>query len=186
MKKGNLDIKKLREMMLLYPGKVWGVTSVKRRTGKSYISMLLAEELRKIRKEVLVVSFKELSKEKSYTLQGLDEALEFFGKSTQAEYLYINDLEHAEERILNERFVELIELCKKQYDYVILDMKAIEETGFTKLMCKMCEETLIVVTKDQADGIETGKCVKHLQEQGIHVSGLILNEYCRKKTILKM
>lgn len=186
MKKGNLDVKKIREMMLLNPGKMWGITSIRPKTGKSLISVLIADELKKIRKDVLVVSFKELSKDKSYTLKGLDDAIEFFSNSNQMEYLYINGLEYIEDKILNDRFFDLMELCKRQYDYVIVDMKAIEETGFTKLMCKMCDETLIVIAKDKEDGIATGKYVQHLQEHGIRVSGVILNEYGKRKSILKM
>lgn len=182
-----LDIERIREMMLLSSGTVWGITSFRKETGKSYVSKLLVDALNEIGKNVLYISLgEEVTNENSYVLNDIDEAIEVFGKEKHKRQICINNLKKSESVILNEKFEKLLDVCKKNYNYIIVDTKAIEETGFTKAACKMCDENIVVILKNIEDGVTSGKYIQQLQELGIKVFGVILNEYYAKKPVLRM
>ncbi len=182
-----LDIKKIREMMLLSSATVWGITSIRKGTGKSYVSKLLVDAFTEIGKNILYISLgEEVLSDNSYVLSDIDEAIEIFEKEKQIRQICISKLEKIESVILNEKFEKLLDVCKKNYDYIIVDTKSIEETGFAKMACRICDENIVVILKNKEDGVTSGKYIHQLQKLGIKVFGVILNEYFTKKPVLRM
>jgi len=187
MKNDNLDIKKIREMMLLSDEKIWGITSVKERTGKTYIASMVAEELNKIGKQTLLFTIGDSDSEGScLVFEEPEEVEEKLGAENQLFHICMNNSKKIDTFVFDDKMEKLLETCRKQYDYVIVDTKSIENSGFSKRVCMACDKNLIVVSKDVEDGVETGKKIRQLQEIGVRVSGIIMNEYHDKKIMLKM
>ena len=187
MRRDNVDIIKIRETILLSTEKVWGITSLKKGCGKTYISKLLAESLDEIEKKVLLISFEHEQKSTEYyILNNLDEAMEHFEQGYTENKVLIADSDKVEGIVLSEKFKSFLSKCKHYYDYVIIDMKAVEETGFTKVLCKICEENIVIISKNVEDGVESGTTIQHLKDCGVSIKGVVLNEYSFKKNILKM
>lgn len=182
-----LDIEKIREMILLSSEKVWGITSLKKGVGKSYISKLLADALNEIGKNVLRISVGEdIAEGDCYILKDIDEAIEVFDKEKQKKQICINDLKKSGIVVFDNKFEQLLDVCKKNYDYIIVDTKAVEETGYAKVICKMCDENIVILLKDAEDGVTSGKGIRQLQKLGIKIFGAILNEYYTKKPMLRV
>jgi capsular polysaccharide biosynthesis protein len=184
IRRKNADVKSIREAILLSSEKVWGITSLKKNCGKTFLARQLAESLQAIGKKTLLISFDD-SKE-GYALENLDKAMEHLGAECTENKMYIADADKVEEIVLHDKFKTLLEVCKANYDYVIIDMKAVEGTGFTKVLCKMCGENMVVISKNVEDGVEAGRTIAQLAECGVSVNGVILNEYSAKKCILRM
>lgn len=189
MKNDNLDIKKIREIVLLSDEKIWGITSIKERTGKTYIAGMVAEELNKIGKHTLLFTIGDSDLEDNClvfeTLEEIEARIEV-EKENRLFHICMNNPEKIDTFVFHGKMEKLLETCRQQYDYVIVDTKSIENSGFSKSVCMACDENLIVISKDVEDGAETGKKIRQLQEIGVKVSGIIMNEYHDKKIMLKM
>lgn len=189
MKNDNLDIKKIREMILLSDEKIWGITSVKERTGKTYIAGMVAEELNKIGKHTLLFTLGDSGLDGNCLAFEEPEEVESMlqeKKENKLCHICMNNPDKIDTFVFHGKMEKLLEVCRHQYDYVIVDTKSIENSGFSKSVCMACDENLIVVSKDVEDGVETGKKIRQLQEIGVKVSGIIMNEYHDKKIMLKM
>ena len=98
----------------------------------------------------------------------------------------LKDTLHLEEIVYSEKFVQLVEEYKKEYDYIIMDMMSMEENSIAKKIASVCENNFIVVAKDCENGEEVGKMVHQLKTLNIRLAGIVLNEYHEKKKWLRM
>ena len=101
-------------------------------------------------------------------------------------HICMKDSAQIETFVFQGKMDRILEICKLQYDYILLDVKAIANSGFSKKVCKTCDENLIIVSQDVEEGPELGRAIHQLQEIGVKVSGVVMNEYHAKKVILKM
>lgn len=178
------DAKKIRELMLLSESKVWGITSFKEGVGKSFFSTSLVNAFEKIGKKVLCISFDE--KENAYMPGNIDDVIIFLKNKNDKNIISISNTEIGETIILDDRFKDFMVLCKENFDYVIVDTKSIDSCCFSKALCKMCDENIIIIQKNWEDGIACKKQMQQLKELEIKVFGVVLNEYSTKKSLLKM
>lgn len=185
MGKNNIDIEKIREKILLSPGKVWGITSIKKQTGKTFLSKTLVEEMLKINKNVLYISigkndavFYELG------INSLDN--EVTGNSKEIHWMYIDSDANTAEIIFNNKFEEWMEFWKQNYDLVIFDMEAVSESGVSKKICSLCDNNIVVLEKDREDGLAVKEAMKELQAMHINIAGVVLNSHKSKKSLLRM
>ena len=79
-----------------------------------------------------------------------------------------------------------LEECKEKYDHILVDMAALSEQSVSKKMCELCDDTMIVVSKDVENGLEVRKEVEQLRSVGAKIKGIILNKHSFKRTIFKM
>lgn len=184
MAKMNIDIKKIREKVLLSPGKAWGFTSLKKQTGKTFVTKELVEEMLKVNKNVLYVSVGK-NEAISYDLEirSLDE--EVADNSKMIHWVCIESDERAK-IIFDKKFEALFEMWKQNYDYVIFDTKAVNESGVSRKICSLCENNMIVLEKDREDGLEVREAIKELHDMQINVVGVVLNGHKNRKSLLRM
>lgn len=184
MSKKIVDIKKIREKVLLSPGKAWGFTSLKKQTGKTFVAKELVEEMLKINKNVLYVSIGK-NDAISYELEirSLDE--EMMENSKGIHWVCIESDERAK-IIFDKKFEVLFEMWKQNYDYVIFDTKAVNESGVSRKICSLCENNMIVLEKDREDGFVVREAIKELQGMDINIAGIVLNGHKNRRSLLRM
>lgn len=184
MGKNNIDIKKIREKVLLSPGKAWGFTSLKKQTGKTLVTKELVEEMLRINKNVLYVSIGK-NDAISYELEirSLDE--EMADNNKMIHWVCIESDERAK-IIFDKKFEALFEMWKQNYDYVIFDTKAVNESGVSRKICSLCENNMIVLEKDREDGFVVREAMKELQNMHINIAGIVLNNHKSRKSLLRM
>lgn len=182
MNKCMIDIEKIREEILLSDKKIWGITSLSKKVGKTFISELLVEKISEIGKNVLYITIGEEDNSK------LDKAIQFVekGEIIPEKYWCIKNVESTAAIIFDDKFEKLLSLYKKVYDYIIIDMPSFEESIFSKKLCKVCDENIVVVSKNNEDGFKSGEKIRHLQQMGISIAGIVLNEYSNKKAIFRI
>lgn len=180
MGRAMVDIENLREIVLLSESKVWGITSLSRKTGKTFVARQLVENLLKAGKKVVYLSFQKESGEetKNFLEKELKKAENVSGS---VKSVVLKDTLHLEEIVYSEKFVQLVEEYKKEYDYIIMDMMSMEENSIAKKIASVCENNFIVVAKDCENGEEVGKMVHQLKTLNIRLAGIVLNEYHEKK-----
>lgn len=185
MGRTTIDIENLREIVLLSKDNVWGITSLSKKTGKTFVARQLVESLSKAGKKVVYLSFQKESGEE--TKNFLERELKNAENVTGAvKSVVLKDAAHLEEIVYGEKFVQLVEEYGKNYDYVIMDMMSMEENSIAKKIASVCKNNFIVVSKDCEDGEEVGKMVRQLKTLNIRLAGVVLNEYHEKKKWLKM
>ena len=185
MGRAMVDIENLREIVLLSESKVWGITSLSRKTGKTFVARQLVENLLKAGKKVVYLSFQKESGEetKNFLEKELKKAENVSGS---VKSVVLKDTLHLEEIVYSEKFAQLVEEYKKEYDYIIMDMMSMEENSIAKKIASVCENNFIVVAKDCENGEEVGKMVHQLKTLNIRLAGIVLNEYHEKKKWLRM
>lgn len=180
-----IDIENLREIVLLSEDKVWGVTSLSKKTGKTFVARQLVESLSKAGKKVVYLSFQKESGEE--TRNFLEKELKNAESvSGLVKNVVLKDALHLEEIVYSEKFTQLVAEYKKEYDYVIMDMMSMEENSIAKKIASVCENNFIVVVKDCENGEAVGKMVHQLKALNISMAGVVLNEYHEKKKWLRM
>lgn len=185
MGRAMVDIENLREIVLLSESKVWGITSLSRKTGKTFVARQLVENLLKAGKKVVYLSFQKESGEetKNFLEKELKKAENASGS---VKSVVLKDTLHLEEIVYSEKFTQLVEEYKKEYDYIIMDMMSMEENSIAKKIASVCENNFIVVAKDCENGEDVGKMVHQLKALNIRLAGVVLNEYHEKKKWLRM
>lgn len=185
MGRAMVDIENLREIVLLSEDKVWGITSLSKKTGKTFVACKLVESLSKAGKKVVYLSFQKESGEetKNFLEKELKKAENVSGS---VKSVVLKDTLHLEEIVYSEKIVQLVEEYKKEYDYIIMDMMSMEENSIAKKIASVCENNFIVVAKDCENGEEVGKMVHQLKTLNIRLAGIVLNEYHEKKKWLRM
>ncbi|GAB5615734.1 hypothetical protein JCM31739_05590 [Faecalimonas canis] len=185
MGKTTVDIENLREIVLLSEDKVWGITSLSKKTGKTFVARKLVESLSKAGKKVVYLSFKKESGEetKNFLEKELKNAESVSGL---VKSVVLKDMFHLEEIVYSEKFTQLVKEYQEDYDYIIMDMMSMEENSIAKRIASVCENNFIVVEKDCEDGAEVGKMVHQLKALNIRLAGVVLNEYHEKKKWLRM
>lgn len=185
MGKTTIDIENLREIVLLSEDKIWGITSLSKKTGKTFVARQLVESLSKAGKKVVYLSFQKESGEetKNFLERELKNAENVAGS---VKSVVLKDVAHLEKIVYSEKFAQLVEEYKNNYDYIIMDMMSMEENSIAKKIASVCENNFIVVAKDCENGEEVGKMVRQLKALNIRLTGVVLNEYHEKKKWLRM
>lgn len=185
MGRTTVDIENLREIVLLSEDKVWGITSLSKKTGKTFVARQLVESLSKAGRKVLYLSFhKESGEETKNFLEKELKNTENVSGSVKS--VVLKDSRHLEEIVYSEKFTQLVEEYKKEYDYIIMDMMSMKENSIAKKIASVCENNFIVVAKDCENGEELERMVHQLKMLNVHLAGIVLNEYHEKKKWLRM
>lgn len=164
MKKETVDIENMRERVMLSKDTVWGILSLKKGVGKTYISERLVESLSRSGKKVIYISF---------TKDGVNEPKELVTELDKQGCL--------EKVVYSETFQQMIEQYKQEYNYIIIDMMSLEENSIAKRISFLCDNNFVVVSKDVEHGEEVGKAIQQLKNLDINLAGIVLNEYHEKK-----
>lgn len=88
--------------------------------------------------------------------------------------------------VYDESFEKLVGIYKKTYDYVIVDMPALNENSVSKKLCTLCDENIIIVSKDSEEGPKVGKVINQLQKLDVKIAGIVINEYKTKKSLIRI
>lgn len=179
------DIENLREIVLLSEDKVWGITSLSKKTGKTFVARQLVESLSKAGRKVVYLSFCKGNGEetKSFSDKELKNKENVSGT---VKNVVLKDSRHLEEIVYSEKFTQLLEEYKKEYDYIIMDIMSMEENSLAKKIASVCENNFIVVAKDCENGEELEKMVHQLKMLNVDLAGIVLNDYHEKKKWLRM
>ncbi|XCP84206.1 hypothetical protein ABXS75_14185 [Roseburia hominis] len=181
------DVDKIRERILQSGESVWGITSIGSRIGKTYVSQLLMDSLERAGKKILMFSIgdainnsyeveEELKRMESKSYRNFEnKKTVVFGKSSDIERI-----------VYCPEFINLLEVYKENYDYIVFDMKELGEHSITKRLCALCDEVILVMGMDKEDGIKVAHVIKEVSETGGNVAGIVLNEWSEKRRILRM
>ena len=187
MKSKEFDIENLRETVLLSDSKVWGIVSQKKGVGKSYIAQKLADYLQKAGKTVLYLEYGE---EKGSSVSLEEEIGKLLDEDENSEEIKnrkisVSDCDQIEKTVYDERFERLIDLYRSRFDYVLVDMMALEENSIAKRLCSICDNNLFIITKDVQNGMELRKVINQLHDINVRIDGIVMNEYREKKSWLR-
>lgn len=188
MKNKEFGIENLRETVLLSDSKVWGIVSRKKGAGKTYIAKKLVEYLEKAGKKVLLLGFQGAEKESvslEKEIERISHGAEESRKSDNKK-VFLTNCTQIDRVAYDENFEALIDLYKKDYDYIVMDIISLEESSVAKKLCSMCENNMFIISKNLENGPELHKAIQQLQDAGISISGIVINEYQKKRSFLRM
>lgn len=178
------DIEKVRDRILLSNDRVWGITSVESGVGKTYISKLLLESLEEVGKKVLYLSLGNMQQGDSMT--ALEDELGTVKDAGKSKYVALINPSHRAKIVYGKAFEELVQIYKEQYDYIIVDMTSIKEDSVVEKICTVCDETIILISKDSEDGFKVGRAIKQLLKSNIKIAGIVMNEYKTKRALIRI
>lgn len=187
MKNNEVDIENLREIILLSDSKVWGIVSQKKGVGKTFIAKKLVDCLQNAGKTTLYLKYGSRDKD-SVSLE--EEIRTLFDssenkKETKNKNVFMSDSAQIERMAYDKSFEKLIDVYKRKFDYVIVDMMSLEENSIAKRLCSICDNNLFVITKNVQNGVELHKVIDQLQDINVRIGGIVMNEYCKKRNWLR-
>lgn len=188
MKSKEFDIEELREAVLLSDSKVWGIVSRQKGAGKTYIAKKLAECLENAGKKVLYLGFEDKEADSISLESEMDGVSRDAGNTDEmsSKKVFLSDYTQIEKAVYSENFESLIEKYKKVYDYIIVDIISLEQNSIAKKICSMCDDNMFVITKDAEDGVKLHKTIQQLLDANISICGIVMNEYRKKRSWLRM
>lgn len=188
------DIENIRERVMSDSAKVCGITSIKKGEGKTYIASLLQESMLKIGDKTLLISADgNWEANKSHYVEEVVFCVKDFKDfqsheidSEKVRVIAFHNIPNFDKFVYSREYEIFLEECKEKYDHILVDMAALSEQSVSKKMCELCDDTMIVVSKDAENGLTVRKEVEQLRSIGARIKGIILNEHSFKRTILKM
>lgn len=188
------DIENIRERVMSDSAKVCGITSIKKGEGKTYISSLLQESMLQIGDKTLLISAdgnwetnkSRYAEETIFCVKDLNDFQAQEIDSEKVRVIAFHNFSNFDKFVYSREYELFLEECKEKYDHILVDMAALSEQSVSKKMCELCDDTMIVVSKDVENGLEVRKEVEQLRSVGAKIKGIILNEHSFKRTIFKM
>ena len=171
--------------------KVIMITSTLADEGKSTVSINLCRSLAQLGSRVILVDTdmrksvlaERFTKEKN--LPGLSHLLS--GRSGLEEVLVETDMENFHmilagrvppnpaELLSNARMQKLIEICRKEYDYVIVDCPPINLVVDAAIVAPLCDGIVLVVSSGNVPYRLAQSALDQLQATGCPILGAVLN-----------
>ena len=188
------DIENIRERVMSDSAKVCGITSIKKGEGKTYISSLLQESMLQIGDKTLLISAdgnwetnrSRYAEETVFCVKDLNDFQSQEIDSEKVRVIAFHNFSNFDKFVYSREYELFLEECKEKYDHILVDMAALSEQSVSKKMCELCDDTMIVVSKDVENGLEVRKEVEQLRSVGAKIKGIILNKHSFKRTIFKM
>ena len=188
------DIENIRERVMSDSAKVCGITSIKKGEGKTYISSLLQESMIQIGDKTLLIRMDgnwETNKNRyaDGTVFCVEDVSDFQPHEIDSEKVRViafHNFSNFDKFIYSREYGIFLEECKGKYDHILIDMAALSEQSVSKKICELCDDTMIVVSKDAENGVNVRKEIEQLRSVGAKIKGIILNEHSFKRTIFKM
>lgn len=188
------DIENIRERVMSDSAKVCGITSIKKGEGKTYIASSLQKSMLQIGDRTLLISADgNWETNKGHYVEEMFFCVEDFKDfqsqeidSEKVRVIAFHNFSNFDKFVYSREYEIFLEECKEKYDHILVDMAALSEQSVSKKMCELCDDTMIVVSKDAENGLSVRKEVEQLRSVGARIKGIILNEYSFKRTIFKM
>ncbi len=188
------DIENIRERVMSDSAKVCGITSMRKGEGKTYISSLLQESMVQIGDKTLLISAdgnwetnrSRYAEETVFCVKDLNDFQSQEIDSEKVRVIAFHNFSNFDKFVYSREYELFLEECKEKYDHILVDMAALSEQSVSKKMCELCDDTMIVVSKDAENGLNVRKEVEQLRSVGAKIKGIILNEHSFKRTIFKM
>ena len=188
------DIENIRERVMSDSAKVCGITSIKKGEGKTYISSLLQESMLQIGDKTLLISAdgnwetnkSRYAEETIFCVKDLNDFQAQEIDSEKVRVIAFHNFSNFDKFVYSREYELFLEECKEKYDHILVDMAALSEQSVSKKMCELCDDTMIVVSKDVENGLEVRKEVEQLRSVGAKIKGIILNKHSFKRTFFKM
>ena len=188
------DIENIRERVMSDSAKVCGITSIKKGEGKTYISSLLQESMLQIGDKTLLISAdgnwetnkSRYAEETIFCVKDLNDFQAQEIDSEKVRVIAFHNFSNFDKFVYSREYELFLEECKEKYDHILVDMAALSEQSVSKKMCELCDDTMIVVSKDAENGLNVRKEVEQLRSVGAKIKGIILNKHSFKRTIFKM
>lgn len=188
------DIENIRERVMSDSAKVCGITSIKKGEGKTYIASSLQESMLRIGDKTLLISADgnwetnkgRYAEEMFFCVEDFKDFQSQEIDSEKVRVIAFHNFSSFDKFVYSREYEIFLEECKEKYDHILVDMAALSEQSVSKKMCELCDDTMIVVSKDAENGLSVRKEVEQLRSVGARIKGIILNEYSFKRTIFKM
>lgn len=188
------DIENIRERVMSDSAKVCGITSMRKGEGKTYISSLLQKSMVQIGDKTLLISAdgnwetnrSRYAEETVFCVKDLNDFQSQEIDSEKVRVIAFHNFSNFDKFVYSREYELFLEECKEKYDHILVDMAALSEQSVSKKMCELCDDTMIVVSKDAENGLNVRKEVEQLRSVGAKIKGIILNEHSFKRTIFKM
>lgn len=175
--------------------KVLMLTSCLGGEGKSTLSLALARTFAELGKQVLLID-SDLRKsvfENSVIDGSIHYGLTHYlsGQCHLSEVIYCTETEHLEvipagvlapnptELISNESFTQLIQSCRRSYDYVILDCSPLGMVVDAAVVAPHCDGAILVIESGTIKYRFAREVAKKLQNTSCPVLGVVLNKVDR-------
>lgn len=188
------DIENIRERLMSDSAKVCGITSIKKGEGKTYIASSLQKSMLQIGDRTLLISADgnwetnkgHYAEEMFFCVEDFKDFQSQEIDSEKVRVIAFHNFSNFDKFVYSREYEIFLEECKEKYDHILVDMAALSEQSVSKKMCELCDDTMIVVSKDAENGLSVRKEVEQLRSVGARIKGIILNEYSFKRTIFKM
>lgn len=171
--------------------KVIDITSCDANEGKTTIALMLAKSLSDIKKKVIYVDC-DLRKSvvasryaNARNVKGLSELLS--GLATDDEVICNTQYENFDiifsgpycpnpvELMICDKFIELIEKLKEQYDYVIMDTPPLGLVIDSAVVAKNCDSAILVISSGKVRYRQARNVIKQIEKSGCKIMGVVLN-----------
>lgn len=167
------------------------VTGCQRGEGKRLVSVELAKAISKIGKKVIVIdadmrrSTSKAADKDGEPKVGLSQylsdtiSIEDAVFETQYQNLYImfagEKISHPADLLCGDRFSELVERVKGEYDYVMIDTPPIGESMDAAITARRCDGAVIVISAGRIKCKDALEAKKQLENAGCKILGTVLN-----------
>lgn len=172
--------------------RVVAITSSVPNEGKSAVSFQLANSFAEDGKKVLFVDA-DIRKSVTVARYGVDietKGLSHYlsGQSKLEQVIYETNVENfsiiftgqvapnPSELLGNNRFKQMIETVREQYDYVIIDCPPLGSVIDAAIVAKECDGAIIVVETDSVSYKIVQRVKKQLEQSGCRILGAVLNK----------
>lgn len=160
--------------------------------GKSSISFELAKSLARSDKKVLLIDA-DIRKSKflrTRGVKGVDAGLTHFlsGQAEMKDIFYRMNIKNIAliptgpsvpnptELLENERFVKLIEVSRKVYNYIIIDASPIAAVIDAAIVAKQCDGVVMVIEQGKTSRRVIGQAIEQLKRSETRILGAVLNK----------
>ena len=171
--------------------KVINITSCDANEGKTTVSLMLSKALSDINKKVIYVdcdlrkSVVSSNYSNAGSVKGLSEYLTGLGKkeevicSTQYENFDIivsgPHCPNPVDLMMGERFAELLNSLKEEYDYVIIDTPPLGLVIDSAVVAKYCDAAVMVISAGRVRYRQAKHTKAQLEKSGCKILGAVLN-----------
>lgn len=200
------EIKKLRTNISFLDAKVFNITSVVGKEGKSMISFWLARTIADTGKKVILVDgnlrsrYKnsilrinkdknkksaDMNKEESENILGLSEYLDERAKMEDIicesnlgmDFIISGEVPNNPSELLSHTSVaELFSYLRERYDYVIIDTPSAGEVTDATILAKYSDGCILVVEPNVTDAKLAMKVKEQIENSGAKILGAVINK----------
>lgn len=187
------EIKKLRTNIIFLKAKVFNITSVIGKEGKSMISFWIAKSLSETDKKVVLIDadirkndMNSIFKIDNMSRKGLSDYLiynvpleDIICNSNYNNLDFIlsgRSVKRPTELLCNSKFKNLINFCRDNYEYVIIDTPAAGEVTDSAIIAAYADGSILVIEPGMADYELAKKVKEQLERSGSRLLGVVLNK----------